>query len=296
METLLTLTEAIAETLGDGWRAERLDGDWRCRLQRGGHYVTVKAQHPGERRLILTAGTDAFSRARRWTGEPAPTITVAAARPAEVIAREIVRRLLPEAQRYWERQEEREARLVAYETATAATVQRLSTIGITFSEGTRYPTDSDVRLYAYLDALRIEAKVYGTPSTWISKACAPTWLWPCCRPCARLAKQRHHQPGQRSAPRPRRALLRNAPPASPRPPAACRGASNGCVIDTRLLPKSAASPARLNREAPHDDSARRGPPRPTPLVRCAKRAMEQGCTRPPPTDARSSWARQGPCA
>ena len=161
METLLTLTEAIAATLGDGWRAERLDGDWRCRLQRNDRYVTVKAQHPGERRLILTAATDAFSRARRWTGEPAPAITVSAARPAEIIAREIVRRLLPEAQRYWERQEEREARLVAYETATAETVQRLTVIGITFSEGTRYPTDSDVRLYAYLDALRIEAKVYG---------------------------------------------------------------------------------------------------------------------------------------
>ena len=91
METLLTLTEAIAEALGDGWRAERLDGDWRCRLQRNDRYVTVKAQHPGERRLILTAATDAFSRARRWTGEPAPTITVAADRAPTVIAREIVR-------------------------------------------------------------------------------------------------------------------------------------------------------------------------------------------------------------
>ena len=161
MEPLMTLTEAIAEALGDGWRAERLDGDWRCRLQRNDRYVTVKAQHPGERRLILTAATDAFSRARRWTGEPAPAITVSADRPAEVIAGEIVRRLLPEAQRYWERQEEREARLVAYEADTAATLRRLVAIGIDFGKGTRYPTDSDVRLHAYLDALRIEAKVYG---------------------------------------------------------------------------------------------------------------------------------------
>ncbi len=161
MEPILTLTEAIADALGDGWRAERLDGDWRCRLARQDRYVTVRRQQPGERRLVLSAATDAFALARRWTGEPTPTITVSAERPAATIAREIVRRLLPEAQRYWERQEEREARLVAYEADTAETLRRLVAIGIDFGEGTRYPTDSDVRLHAYLDALRIEAKVYG---------------------------------------------------------------------------------------------------------------------------------------
>ncbi len=200
MDTLLTLTEAIAETLDDGWRAERLDGDWRCRLVRQDRYVTVKAQHAGQRRLILTAATDAFSRARRWTGEPAPTITVSAARPAEFIAHEIVRRLLPEAQRYWERQEEREAKLVAYETATAETVQRLTAIGITFSEGARYPTDSDVRLYAYLDALRIEARVYGDTVD------------------LDLKGLRAEASARSSA---------ECPPASPRPPAACRSGNPG---------------------------------------------------------------------
>mgnify|MGYP000892814167 CR=1 FL=1 len=50
------------------------------------------------------------------------------------------------------------------------------------------------------------------------------------------------------------------------------------------------------RSVARDDPARRGPPRPTPLVRGAKRAMEQGCTRPPPIDARSSRARQGPAS
>jgi hypothetical protein len=69
--------------------------------------------------LIEARKLEMPSTARRWTGEPAPTITVSAARPAEFIAHEIVRRLLPEAQRYWERQEEREARLVAYDNATA---------------------------------------------------------------------------------------------------------------------------------------------------------------------------------
>ena len=39
------------------------------------------------------------------------------------------------------------------------------------------------------------------------------------------------------------------PPASPRPRQP-RVASNGCVIDTRLLPQCAASPARLDSEAP----------------------------------------------
>jgi hypothetical protein len=95
---LMPYLRAVADVLGDPWRAvtPRCVGENAALVGPDGGWISVTASSsgPGER-LVLEAWLDSELSPHQPTGMIRPSVTVARARPAAAVGKDLARRLIP---------------------------------------------------------------------------------------------------------------------------------------------------------------------------------------------------------
>jgi hypothetical protein len=98
-DDLMQYLRAIAEVLGEPWRAvtSHRVGEEAALIGPDGGWISVTVSYRAERtRLVLEAWLDSELSPHQPTGTVRPSVTVARARPAAAVGKDLARRLIPD--------------------------------------------------------------------------------------------------------------------------------------------------------------------------------------------------------